>query len=88
MSDAKHTAGEWTVAKGGRSVNVGPHAKCRFEAGLPLEELAANCALIAMAPELLRLLDDADGVLRELAPGHTGLIADIAAAIAKARGGA
>lgn len=48
-----YTKGTWEVAKGGRSVNVGRTAKCRFEAGLPAEELAANCALIAAAPRLL-----------------------------------
>ena len=80
------TPGIWEVAKGGRSVNVGRVAKCRFEAGLDAEELAANCRLIAAAPKLLAALEAAFTMIDGYREGSAAVVAAARDAIAKARG--
>jgi hypothetical protein len=47
---------QWTVAKGGRSVNIGHHGKLRMEPGFSADQIAAVMRLVAAAPALRRLV--------------------------------
>lgn len=61
---------EWSVAKSGRSVNVGNFGKIRIEPGLPEEQVLAIAQLIAVAPEklfeLAKNLDNAHAEINRL----------------------
>lgn len=99
MSNAQHTPGPWSLGPSTKTLirimSDSPILPRVADAVNGTSESEANARLIAAAPELLKILERIESIEGEirinLNPGvhddHDELIADVRAAIAKAKGG-